>query len=83
MADRPSAAAALYPHLISGKPAEPERRHQATSPLAASMYPNHVPKPPPPTPRPRPTREEIYRDFSRNMNADPEYARMIGFRKVR
>jgi hypothetical protein len=49
MVDRPSPAASIYPHLISGKPAEPERRYQATSPLAESMYPSLVKKPPTPS----------------------------------
>jgi hypothetical protein len=81
MPDRATAAGQIWPHLPSDKPAEPQLvRREPTSPLAQSMYPSLMPKPPPPGPRPRLTREEIFRDFSRNM--DPDYARMVGFRKV-
>jgi hypothetical protein len=83
MVDRPSAAKSVYPHLpshgeVNVTRGEPRRE---ISPLAASMYPSLMPKPPPPPPRYKPTREEIFRDFSKNM--DPQFAQMVGFRKVR
>jgi hypothetical protein len=82
MADRPSAAKSVYPHLPSaGEVVTRDEPRREISPLARSMYPSLTPKPPPPAPRPKLTREEIFRDFSNNM--DPEYARMVGFRKVR
>jgi hypothetical protein len=83
MVDRPSAAKSVYPHLPSAgevTTSNEPRRNAPTSPLAQSMYPSLTPKPPPPAPRPKLTRDEIFRDFSNNM--DPEYARMVGFRKV-
>jgi hypothetical protein len=81
MPERRSVGSFIWPHLAAHEPAElqPVRR-EPPSPLAAAMYPAHVPKPPPPTPRPKMTREEIFRDFARNMDA--ESARLWGFRKI-
>jgi hypothetical protein len=78
----PTAAEAIFPHLKRAQistPNEP-RRNVPTSDLARAMYPNHVPPKPKPPPRPVRSIEEIRRDFSNNM--DPEFARMIGFRKL-
>jgi hypothetical protein len=81
MPREPTAAAALYPHLPRATVSTPDAPRRNVSALAASMYPNLVPKPPPaPAPRRRFTREEENRWWA---NADPEWARMFGLVKVR
>ena len=82
MTQRRSVGSFIWPHLAAHEPVEPQpsARRAPTSPLAAAMYPAHVPKPPPPAPRYKPTREEVYADFARNMDA--ESARLWGFRKL-
>jgi hypothetical protein len=54
MAERRSVGSFIWPHLAAHEPveAQPVRRDQI-SPLAAAMYPSHLPKPPPPAPKPR------------------------------
>jgi hypothetical protein len=81
MATRAEQATSIWPHLPT-QAAEPQRRDQATSPLAASMYPAHVPKPPRPAPAPRAqaSPQEVAQ-FWRIV--DPAWAASIGLRRVR
>jgi hypothetical protein len=75
----PSAAAAIYPHLRRAEVSTPEEPRRNTSPLAAAMYPNHVPKPPPPAPRPQATPQEVANFWA---TVDPAWAASIGLVKV-
>jgi hypothetical protein len=81
MADeRRSAASFIWPHLAAHEPVEAAPVRRERNLLAESMYPGHRSNapapPPPPAPRPKLTREQIFRDFSENM--DPEFARLCG-----
>jgi hypothetical protein len=80
MPPKPGAAEAIFPHLPRATVSTPDEPRRNTSPLAASMYPNLLPKAPPPEPRPQLSPQEVSHFWA---TVDESWARLVGLRKLK